>query len=211
MTKALCCVAIALFIALVNCYGQDFEGKITYETAYKSNIPGMSDEQLSLMLGTSQQFFIKGGNYKTTTNGTFLLWQIFINKDSKLYNKMASSEALLWNDVSINTDEIVKAEINKNAITILGNPCDELVLTSKNAVEKYYFSSEFKIDAKLFINHKFNHWDEFTKRSNALPLKMIINNPQMILEAMATEVLPMKLDDKIFALPAGAKTERNPF
>ncbi len=202
---------VAVFLSLTLAQGQEFEGKIIYHSSFKSNLPNVTDQQLELMMGTRSEFFSKKGNYKTVTNGTLLLWQVFINKDNKIYSKMASSEALLWNDVTISTDEIIKAEINKNVVTILGYPCDELVLTRNNGVDKFYFNSALKVDPEHFVNHKLGSWNEFTRRSNALPLKMILTQQQFIFESTATEILPMKLDDNIFVLPAGAKTEKSPF
>ena len=122
--------------------GQNFEGKITYKNEYKSKIPNVPNEQFASMMGTTWEYYIKEGNFKTTTDGTFFQWQLYINKDNKLYNKMSNSAAVLWNDGSVNPDEVIKSELNKGVITILGYQCDELILTCKSGVQKYYFNSD---------------------------------------------------------------------
>ena len=33
------------------------------------------------MPGTTQEYYIKGGNYKSVTNGTLVQWQLYIEKD----------------------------------------------------------------------------------------------------------------------------------
>ena len=38
-----------------------------------------------------------------------------------------------------------------------------------------------------------------------------IDNPQFILESVATEIKPMKLDDALFKLPPDAKLEKSPY
>ncbi len=192
-------------------FGQDFEGKIVYKNKYKSKTSNMTSEQFSSMMGTTQEYMIKGGNYRSTTNGTFFQWQLYINKDNKLYNKMANSPTLLWIDGSVNPDEVVKAEINKGVIEILGYQCDELILTCKSGIQKYYFSSKLKVDPKLFEQHKFGNWNEVMSRTSGLPLKMIIDCPQFTLECVATEILPAKLDAKIFELPKDSKVEKSPY
>ena len=93
------------------------------------------------MMGTTQEYLIKDGNYKSSANGTFFQWQLYINKDNKLYNKMSNSPTIFWNDGSVNPDEVIKAEINQGVIEILGYQCDELILTCKSGIQKYYFSS----------------------------------------------------------------------
>jgi len=203
---------LALLLTMVSfTFGQTFEGKIIYKNNYKSKIPNVTDEQFTSMMGTTQEYAIKGGNYKSSTNGTFFLWQLYINADNKLYSKMSNSAAILWNDGAVNADSIVKVEVNKAVIQILGHSCDELILTCKSGVQKYYFSPKIKVNPKLFEKHKFGNWSTIMSKTNALPLKMIIDGPQFTIECSATEIVPMKLDDKIFELPADSKLEKSPY
>lgn len=203
---------LALLLTTVSfAFGQDFEGKVIYKNEYKSKIPNVTNEQFTSMMGTTQEYLIKGGNYKSVSNGTLFQSQLYINKDNKLYTKMASSTSFLWNDGSVNPDEIVKIEINKGVLEVLGYLCDELILTCKSGVQKYYFSSQPSVDSKLFEKHNYGNWSEIMSRTNALPLKMIIDNPQFTLACLATEIVPMNLDDKMFELPVGSKIEKSPF
>jgi hypothetical protein len=207
--KALTFLLATLFA--VTSFGQSFEGKIVYRNSIKSKLPNVTDEQFTSMLGTTQEYFIKDGDYKSVTNGSYVQWQLYINKDNKLYNKMANSEALLWNDGAVNTDEVLKTELHKDAAEILGYKCDELVLTCKSGVQKYYFNSKVSANPKQFENHKFGNWYEYLSRAKSLPLKSIIENPQFILESVATEVTPMKLEKSLLELPENTKTIKSPY
>jgi hypothetical protein len=182
---------------------QPFEGKIIYENKYKSKLPNVTDEQLTAMMGGKQDYFVKSGSY--------FQWQIYVNKDNKLYNKLASSESIYWIDAASNPDAVIKADIKKAATEILGYTCDEITLTCKSGVQKYYYSSKLKADAKLFTNFKYQNFYEYISRTQALPLKMTIETPQFSLESVATEVKPMTLDAKLFTIPADAKLEKSPF
>lgn len=204
-------ILVVLLTTILTTYGQEFEGKVVYKNDYKSKIPNATSEQFNSMMGTTLEYLIKGGNYKSTTNGTLFQWQLYINKDNKLYNKMTNSPAILWNDGAVNPDEVIKAEINKGVTDVLGQKCDELVLTCKSGVQKYYFNSKLGVDPKLFEKHKFGNWSEVISRTHSLPLKMIIDSPQYTIESIATEIVPMKLDDKIFQLPADSKIEKSPY
>lgn len=201
---------IVMIISAVS-FGQNFEGKITYQNNYTSKIPGATSEQLSLMMGDKQEFFIKDNNYKSTLNGSMLQWQLYESGTNKLYTKMSGSETLLWNDAGVNEDEIIKTEINKNVIEVLGYRCDELILTCKNGVQKFYFNSQLAVDAAIFANHKYGNWYDVISRSNALPLKSIIENPQFTLLSTATMVMPMKIEKSFFELPANSKSEKSPY
>lgn len=204
-------LTIILITINLNCFSQNFEGEITYSNSYKSNNPQLKDEQLNLMLGTIQNYLIKDGSYKSTVNGKLMQWQLYINKDNKLYNKMSNSEIVFWNDGSVQGDEIIKVEINKNVVEVLGYKCDEIVFTCKSGIQKYYYNSKIAVDAKLFINHKFGNWYDFLSKSGALPLKIIIENPQFTMTSIATEIKPLKLDAKDFMLSNDVKTEKSQY
>jgi hypothetical protein len=202
---------IFVFISITNLFGQTFEGKIIYSNSYKSKNPQMTDQQWTTMMGSAQEYFIKAGSYKSIMNGTMLHWQLYNNKDNKLYSKMANSETALWNDGNINTDDVLKVEINKNVNNVLGYNCDEVILTCKSGIQKYYFNAILAADTKLYANHKFGNWYDYLSKANALPLKSIIETAYFTMESIATELKPMKLDSKLFDLPEGVKTAKSPF
>lgn len=198
-------------LSIITGFGQNFEGKIFYSNSYKSNNPQMTDQQWTSMLGSTQEYFIKDGNYKSISNGNLLQWLLFISKENKLYTKMANSETALWNDSTIQGDEILNVKENKNAIEILGYKCDEIIFTCKSGIQKYYFNSKLSVDPKLFVGHKFGNWFDYLSKSNALPLKSIIETAQFTIQSVATSVTPMKLSQNLFELPAGMLTSKSPY
>ncbi len=191
--------------------GQAFEGEVIYQNAFKSKIPVLADQQLSAMMGNTQHYFIKGGNYKSESNGTFVVWQLYINADNKIYNKFASSESILWNDAAINKDSVINVEINRDVTEVAGYKCDELVMTCKSGIQKYYFNAGLVVDNKLYAKHAAGNWSVYLAKANALPLKIIIDNDKLTMISIATEVIPSKLDASKFTLPAGIKVEKSPF
>jgi hypothetical protein len=201
----------AATVLTIASFAQSFEGKISYVNTYKSKMTNVTDEQFTKMMGSQQVYCIKEGDYKSFTNGQYLQWQLYVNQDNKLYSKVANSESLLWNDGAANADEVLKSELNKSVTTIAGYLCDELVLTCKSGIQKYYFSSQLGVNPALFINHKFGNWYELLSRSKSLPLKMVVDNSQMTFESTATEVVAMQLDKTFFMLPPDAKTMKSPY
>jgi hypothetical protein len=202
-TRLLLIYAIAtVFASCQQNNEESFEGKVIYKNSYKSKISNVSDEQFTSMVGSRQEYFIKGGNYKSLSNGSSFEWQLFINKDNKLYTKLNNSRSPISQDVAINTDSVLKTELNEGVQTILGYKCDELILHCKSGIQKFYFNSELSIDPKSFANHKFANWYEYLSRAKSLPLKSIIENQQFILESVAIEIKPMKLEEELFELPS---------
>ena len=153
-------VAMLMLLSMA-AFAQNFEGEIVYTNTYKSKSAMATDEQITGMMGSRQNYFVKGAEYKTVMNGKLIEWQLYVSKDNKLYNKTGASETVYWVDVSKNDDEVLKSELHKEVITILGYKCDELVLTCKRGTQKYYFNSKLGMDAKLFINHKYGNWYDY--------------------------------------------------
>src|SRR5687768_52862 len=103
------CVFFLLFVLAANCFSQSFEGQIVYSNTYKSKIPNVSNDQFSSMMGDTQTYMIKGGNYKSSMNGSMMQWQLYRQADNRHYVKMAGSPAILWTDGATNPDEVQKA------------------------------------------------------------------------------------------------------
>lgn len=209
MKKLILTLSLALTCLIAS--AQSFEGKIVYSNAIKSKIPNVSDAQFTTMMGNTLNYYIKGGDYKSEMNGSMMQWQLYVNADNKLYSKMSNSEAVLWNDGAVNADEVISTELHKAVIDILGYKCDELVLTCKSGVQKFYFTSGVPVDSKLYINHQFGNWYTVLSKTNAIPLKMTIDNAQFYIESTATEIKSGKLDVAMFTLPAGAALQKSPF
>lgn len=207
--KKLLTIAMAVLTATI--FGQNFQGKIVYQNTFTSKLPNVTSEQFTSMMGSTQTYLIKDGNYKSSVNGTIFQWQLYINKDNKLYNKMSNSETILWNDGKTNPDEVLKVEVNKNVTEVLNYKCDEVVLTCKSGIQKYYFNSKLSVDISLFAGHLYGNWYDYLKVAKALPLKSVVDNAQFTLTSIATEVNEMKLDDKEFQLPENAKTAKSPY
>jgi len=188
---------------------QLFEGEIVYENTYESKNAQFPDEQLQEMMGNTQTYLIKGGDYKSSMNGKFMQWQLYQNQDNKLYRKMANSEVAVWNDAALNTDSVLSLEVNRNVVEILGYKCDELVLNCTSGTQKYYYSRKLALDAKLFENHKYGNWYSFLEKAKALPLKIVIDNPELTLTSTAISVKPMELSKSEFELPEKMATTKS--
>ena len=190
---------------------QSFEGVVVYQNTYISKVPQLTDGQLTAMMGTKQEYFMKGGNYKSVFNGTFVQMQLYRQSDNKMYMKMGNENALYWTDVSVNKDEVTEFKILKNQEEILGVMCDALVLTSKDNKMTVYFNARHKIDPVLFKGHAFGNWNFIIEKTKAVPLKTLLENAQFRLTSIATEIKSTKVDDKIFDLPADVPTKPSPY
>ena len=205
MKKFLVIPLIVLFARSTS--AQIFQGSITYNNTYVSKLPNITDKQWGTMVGTIQEYFIKDGDYKSVTNGTYVSWQLYIQSENKIYTRMGASGSVIWRAGDKNDDMVLKSELKPSAAQLMGYLCDELTLTWKSGIQKYYFSPRLGVDTKLYSKHLFGNWYAYLSKANALPIKSIIETPQFIMTSTATAIKPGRLDDSIFRLPAGAKAE----
>ena len=199
-----------LVLTTTFCSAQLFEGRVVYENTYESKNTQFPSEKLQEMMGDNQTYLYKDGDYKSIMNGKFMEWQLYRNQENKLYRKMANSELAFWNDAALNTDSVLSFEINRNVIEILGYKCDELVLNCTSGTQKYYYSRKLAIDAKLFENHTYGNWHSFLEKAKAIPLKMVVDNPELTLTSIAISVEPMALSKSEFELPEKMATTKSP-
>jgi len=190
---------------------QNFEGEIIYQNSYQSKMAGVTDEKFTSLMGTEQDFFIKGANYKSVINGTLAQWQLYDPRENKLYTKMANSDSAIWDDAATNPDSVISFIMNKAVIKILGYTCDELILTCKSGTQKYYFNTKLVVDPTKYVMHKYGNWYEYVLNSKSVPLKMQVDNAQFVMTSVAVEIKPLKLDNGIFQLPPGVQTVKSPY
>ncbi|MDB5013451.1 MAG: hypothetical protein JWQ25_1653 [Daejeonella sp.] len=161
------------------------------------------------MLGTTQDYFVKGDRYFTKMNGTLIDWQSYSAKENKYYFKLTNNNKVYWKNASENKSPDTLIAHNKNVIMILGHSCDELVYKNTNRIHKYYFSTDFPMDSKLYANHHYGNWYLYLSVAQALPLKEIYISPEFTMESEATAVTEEIIDPKVFVIPAGLFLEES--
>jgi len=188
-------ILITVFIvANVFVYGQNFEGKIIYSNHFTSKMKNITNGQLDTIIGTMEEYFIKGGNYKLFLNGQSVKMKLYDYKTNRIYNKTFKTDTLFWFDASVNTDEVTSFEIKKNAEIILGNQCDAIVMKTRTGTSVIYYSSRYKVDSKIYRNHNYSNWAFYVTKTESLPLKTVIETSQFKMESTAVEINPMKLE-----------------
>ena len=201
--------AFLLFAEII--FAQSFEGIITYQNSYKSKVTSFSDGQWKSIVGAQNEYFIKGGNYKSVMNGSVVASYLYLSKDNKLYTEFQDGNIMYWSDASENKDSVISFKVKKNALRILNYDCDELILYTKKGKHVYDFAPQLAVDPSLYLNHKFGNWYDYLRVAKAIPLRMEIEQDQVIITSEATTVRPMKLSDDFFALPADVELVKSPY
>ncbi len=180
---------------------QYFEGAIIYSNTYKSKNKEVSDQELSQMMGSRQEYVIKNGNYKSVTNGSFFQWQLYLSGKNALYNKTARSAQPGVIDASMSDEPALDvSQSTKVADTVLDYLCYELVIVSSSSVKRFYYSDKLTVNDKLYKAHSYGDWNIYLSLAKSLPLKMIVENNDFTITSEAVEIKPYVVNELEFDL-----------
>ena len=191
---------LLLFFCCMNIHSQSFEGMLVYSVNYESKTSNVTSDQLNSLMGTKQWYAIKGGNYKSVFNGSFIKLQIYRSDENRNYSLTAKSDTLYYEDYSKNKDKALSYEIKRNQDTIMGIPCDLIIVKAEKSTTSFYFNSGHKVNSELFTKHNYGNWHYIVSKTNALPLKTITETEQFIMTSIVAEVKPMQLKDDVFEI-----------
>ena len=192
---------LLLMLSPLMCLAQSFEGTITYSNSFKSKSPSLKDEQLATMMGTKQEYSIKGGNYKSIFNGTFVKMQLYKNIENRSYTLTGKSDTLYWENYGVNKDAAIKYEVRNSNEKIMGLPCDLLIVQTPKSKTYYYYNKKYGINSELFKRQAYGNWYYIISKTKALPLKTVYENDLFVLTSTAVKISPVKLQLSSFELP----------
>lgn len=180
--------------------GKSFEGKVFYDFTMKDKSGEMPADMVKMMFGEKQVYTIKKNKYKAEFDGQMSMKQYYLGGDS-MFLQMLGVEGLMWNDVRENTDELKSVDIEENAAKVAGVKCNLMTVKSKDQTSQYYYSADYPIDPADYSNHEYGFWKLYVEKSGAVPLKMIVDDNEFYIEATATEIKSMEIDESEFDLP----------
>ena len=179
---------------------QTFEGKIIYANSYKSKSPQFKDQQLNAMMGTKQEYYIKGGDYKSVFNGSFIKMQLYKSVENKSYTLTGKSDSLYSEDYGKNKDVPTKYQIEKSKVTIMGLRCDVLIVFTPTSKLYYYYNKKYGVNPDLFKRHAYGNWYNIITKTKALPLKTIYETGQFTIISTAINITQQKLNNSVFEI-----------
>ncbi len=177
-----------------------FEGKIIYDFKFEDKTGHMSAPMIKAFVGDEQTYVIKGNKYKTVMNGQSKVTQYYLGGDT-LYSHFLTVNNLLWNDATVNPDEVISYEIKKGAATIAGIKCDLLTIKSEEGTTLYYFNRKYRANPEDYAKHAYGFWKFCIEKTQALPIKQVTDSEELHVEIMAKEIKPMPVDNGEFKLP----------
>lgn len=191
--------------------GQHFEGKIIYYVQYQNLKTYKYDSTGTIGLGMKEIFHIKNGDYLITGDGSKKEWVLYKSSTNKIYEKYKNNDTLFVIDAGKALPPIEKKYHYRNSSKITDTDTktgkktkrkdSEYVFIIGQSQVYYYYNKKYKINGKLFLNHKYDYLSDFVSLSNCIPLSSNYNIGEFNCSKTAYEFIPDTLDDKLFEIP----------
>lgn len=210
-----------LTFAVSICYGQTFEGWITYKVEALNPNPKMIPdstwqkgikEQFGERGHIIQKYFYKKDKYISEIEaGKTSGLQAYNSKNKLLYSWQLNSDTAITVDSKKYMDELVEITDSEEVDTILGIPCKSIQVKSKMGLKTLWYNRDyFKIDASMYKGHKYGHWEQILKKIGCLPLKMEQKGFMTHIVQTATDFKEESINDNKFTIPKFKTIIENP-
>lgn len=193
---------------------REFEGRITYRVDVEYAIIRGEGWHI-IPVGTKREIFYKKGNWLERSNGRTFEWRLYLQQQNRHYicHNYIGDQSIVWTHGAYLPDfaAVRHVEVNERADTILGHPCDQVILYTDNDTAEYFYSHDLPLDHRHFEKCRGQHFNVWTRYAQAVPLKMVFASKsfgKQKYSLTATHIQPMRIDDRVFTMPVeGRKTE----
>jgi len=184
---------------------QNFEGEIVYKVSVTSKMQDVTDMQLSIMMGTRQNYFFKSGNYKVIINGSVFNMQFYNVASNTLITKLSTSDTLYSMNAGKGDDPIVYQKIIRDSIKVMGIKCDAFTIRTKAGKNStYFYNSRYSLDPVNYKGHRLGNLDVVMQAIQAMPLRITMEDAQFKFVSEATDINRKELDQEFFNPPKDA-------
>ena len=216
--KTVCFIGLLLLLIPQLGQAQAFEGKVIYKMTAEVKDKEMAAILAKQMNGNTEYFYGKDKLKMVKADSETMEWTIIDNAKKKSYMKMKNSPMVMEHDLdetSVEANEaknkaVDKISVKKNAVTLLGKSCDEVILMVEDGSMKMYFPSSPAITAQLFSGKNLGQLEEVGKSIGIIPYKTVMETKEMTMTNTAIEVTPMALPASTFAIPDGLQIMKMP-
>jgi hypothetical protein len=195
---------------------KSFEGIITYRHLIdiKDTTLKAKEMDLTLQFGIASTLHISSkGNYKWFFDTSTLTSQMYLYENNMLYDQFLKNDTLYFTEASKVNEHVLEESIKPSKTKILGKNCNLLLLKTQSRKtgnitgKAYYYTSDYRVDARAFSKFKMNSIDKVFKVTQAVPLQIILIFKGYRIIYEATKIEEKKVDLKLFELK-GKKTKQ---
>lgn len=194
----------SLFYFVYNGTSQSFEGFITYQTIYQSNLDQFTTKEYFGQEESLDTCYYKDGYYSLVSTTDFIQKLLWRSEDTMHYFFHTHSKDTIWyerTDSKSNKMDSINLEYATD--TLLNLICNKLTVYIGKTIYTYYYSPLLKMDPKYYKQYKQNAKNQIVSLMKAPYLKINIVAPQGEITMTSTEIRSMEIPKHMFNLPEG--------
>ncbi len=202
-------IPLCFFVAICwihNTTAQSFSGKITYRIHYDDKKGGDPSTYWGRTFGNLQIFYTDGCNQRTDyLYDDLLLYSTFFDcESSQNYLSYPGVDRVLQHDKYLVDRRMEVVSFEKDVISILGVPCDRLIVNYKGADQRqqieYFLSQQHQLDKRTLTGSSLEY-----PQVLAVPLATVGGPAGTFQAAEAVTIKPIDtLSENFFSLPASS-------
>jgi hypothetical protein len=212
---------LLIMLSSIATFAQNFEGSIIYKLEALNPNPKMIPDSswqkiLVKQFGEHgymiQKYFYKKDKYISEIDaGKSIGYQAYNPKTKLLYSWQANSDTVVTINTKIYMDNLIEITDSEVLDTISGIPCKSIVVKSALGEMKLWYNSDyFKMDASLYQDHKYGHWEQILTKIGCLPMRMEQKGFMTNIVQTIIEFKEEPIEDAKFSIPKFKKTIKNP-
>ena len=186
---------------------QFFEGVVHYHHIIEAKDSTANEFLLINFYGNSSKFYFKEGNYRWDFQESELEYQVYNQKENKVFDKYHKNDTLYWTAASEQIEDLVQDFAPKaSSGQILDLPMmvynvkSQFFYNEEVRGRMYYFSPKYALNPAWFKQHKLNNLDAIYARTKAIPLRIVVLYPNYRVTYLAIKVEAKPLDKSLFEI-----------
>jgi len=200
MNPAISCLFALLFCLSAQAQQKEFEGVIVYKSGAKSKMPGVSEQTVLAMIGSSDTVTvaIKRGNFLQSSKS---FEHYYIRDDEKIYIHFKGIDTLYYIPYAMDTTTIVETREGSALKNIAGYDCRSFTIKTASATTTYYYSPQLYANPEDTRNLLLSHLNLLGEKTKSVWLANESESIGYTTANIALRIEAQRIDDSLFKLP----------
>jgi hypothetical protein len=182
-----------------------FEGTIEYAYEVKLKSKKVDLSRLQKALGKGCTLYFKEGNFRHDYDGGVLEFDVYNNRENKLYTKKRGNDTIYWYDCSKKGKSIKDLKVSEEKIEVLQMLCAQLTIQySDHNVVEYYNSDSIRVDPAWFAKFKRDDQFKIDGIEKSIFLRSERDYPAFTIISTATRIIKQTLHPNVFEISINA-------
>lgn len=179
-----------------------FEGDVIYKFDLQKKDSSFDETSVITYPAKTTISIYKNGDWLQKPDDGIIEYSYFNHSDNRLYWKIKNVDTVFYelgnNRRETEVDSTLASKIEYNTDTILGFPCNRLIIQTPKFKLTFIYTTTFEINPLWYKNTKIGYYDILYGLTKAIYLESIVETKYFISTMTAQNIHPRKISDREF-------------